>query len=81
MLFATTWQLSAGRLMARHLVWAWIVLAIYGVVEEMTQPPVGRVASIWDWIADVCGAGLGLLAFVLFRRVFEGGPRTISSSH
>jgi VanZ family protein len=77
MIFATTWQLSAGRLMTRHLMWVWIVIAIYGGVEEITQPLVGRVASVWDWLADSIGAALGLLAFVVIRRVIEAKPRTI----
>jgi VanZ family protein len=63
MIFATTWQLSAGRLMTRHLVWAWVVIAFYGAVEEITQPLVGRVASIWDWFADGTGAAIGLAVF------------------
>src|SRR5688572_7894608 len=63
-IFATTWQLSAGHLMSRHLVWSWIVIAIYGGFEEITQPIVGRVASVVDLLADVTGAALGLLLFV-----------------
>jgi VanZ family protein len=70
-LFATTWQLSAGHLMTRHLVWSWIVIAIYGGFEEITQPLVGRVASVVDWLADVTGAALGLVMFVVVRRFLQ----------
>ena len=67
-LFATTWELSAGRLNARHLMRVWFILALYGAFEEATQPFVGRYASVWDWLADVVGAALGLLLFVWARR-------------
>ena len=75
-IFATTWQLSAGHLMTRHLVWSWIVIAIYGGFEEITQPIVGRVASVADWLADVTGAALGLLAFVMIRRYLQRARST-----
>jgi VanZ family protein len=70
-LFATTWQLSAGHLMTRHLVWCWIVIAVYGGFEEITQPIVGRIASVVDWLADVAGAAIGLLAFVIMRQFLQ----------
>ncbi|MBI3866143.1 MAG: VanZ family protein [Planctomycetia bacterium] len=46
---------------------AWTVLgivAVYGIVDELTQIPVGRTAEVLDWLADVAGAvgGLALLA-------------------
>ena len=62
-LLAITWQTSAGRLTARHLVWAWIALILYAGFEEITQPIVGRYCSIWDWSADAVGAALGLIIF------------------
>jgi VanZ family protein len=71
MVFAITWQVSAGRLMARHLIWAWIAIAIYGAVEEMTQPIVGRTASIGDWLADASGAAMGLVVFACVRHLRE----------
>jgi VanZ family protein len=70
-IFATTWQLSAGHLMTRHLVWSWIVIAIYGGFEEITQPIVGRFASVVDWLADVTGAALGLLMFLIVRNYLQ----------
>lgn len=77
-IFAITWQVSAGRLMARHLVWAWIVIAFYGAVEELTQPLVGRVAGLWDWLADASGAALGLVLFACVRRFWEGAARGVN---
>lgn len=40
------------------------IVAVYGVIDELTQIPVGRTADVYDWIADVTGAvaGLGILA-------------------
>ena len=37
-----------------------LVLALYGVLDEVLQMPVGRTASRYDWIADVIGATLGI---------------------
>lgn len=70
-LFATTWEVSAGRLNSRHLVRAWFLIALYGAFEEATQPIVGRYASAFDWMADATGAALGLLLFVWSRRKID----------
>ena len=34
----------------------------YGAIDELTQPPFGRTADVWDWVADFVGASLGALA-------------------
>src|SRR5262245_60467723 len=67
-LLATTWQLSAGFLTTRHLIWTWIAVSTYAALDEITQPIVGRECSFWDWIADITGAALGLTVFVWLRR-------------
>jgi VanZ family protein len=67
-LVAITWQLSAGRLTLRHLSGAWLVIVLYGAMEEWTQPLVGRHASIWDWMADAFGAAIGLMLFAWFAK-------------
>jgi hypothetical protein len=69
LLVATTWQLAGGYLTSRHLVFAWLALAVYGVLDEVTQIPVGRVCDISDWTADACGAAAGLLVFALVRKM------------
>ena len=66
-LVAIMWQLSAGRLTPRHFLWAWLTVMLYAGFEELTQPLVGRVCSVWDWLADALGAALGFLLFVLCR--------------
>lgn len=44
------------------------VLGAYGVLDELLQIPVGRIASIADWGADLLGImlGVGLEAFLAF---------------
>jgi VanZ family protein len=62
-LVAITWRLSGGRLHARQLIWVWIIVVLYGAIEETTQPLVNRSASLIDWMADALGATLGLVVF------------------
>lgn len=69
-LFATTWQLSAGHLTARHLLAVWIVLAVYAAMDEWTQLLVSRDCNIWDWTADAAGAALALVLFAQLRSGF-----------
>ena len=42
-----------------------LVIALYGIIDELLQIPVGRTASVFDWLADLAGATWGCL--VLFR--------------
>lgn len=37
-----------------------VALALYGVLDEMTQPPFGRDCEFYDWLADCGGAAAGL---------------------
>jgi|GEM_PF-409051 len=48
-----------------------IPAAIYGVLDELTQPAVGRTADPWDWIADMLGATTGLLLFLALRALLK----------
>lgn len=41
---------------ARRIAIVAITLAVYGALDEITQPIVGRVAAFGDWLADVGGA-------------------------
>jgi VanZ family protein len=70
-LLATAWQASVGRLNARHLKFAWLVVVLYGAIDEITQPLVGRTLSVADWLADAAGAAVGLIVFRVTSRVFE----------
>ena len=70
-LLAMAWEASTGRLNRRHLVFAWLAIATFGVVDELTQPIFGRDLSFWDWVADGVGAAVGLYLFTWTRRLFS----------
>jgi VanZ family protein len=40
-----------------------LVIAIYGAIDEFTQPWVGRSRELLDWLADVTGALFATLVF------------------
>ena len=47
------------------------VAAVYGVFDELTQQLVPlRTADPLDWLADICGAAIGVLAFAGAHRLF-----------
>ena len=48
-----------------------VVIAIYGILDELFQIPVGRTASFLDWVADVLGILLGLSAWRMLARTRE----------
>lgn len=52
-----TWKVAARVL---------LLVAVYGIVDELTQIPVGRHAELGDWLADLRGAlvGVGLAAIL-----------------
>lgn len=67
---ATVWRLEnrpAGLASRRWLGWL-AFLIIYAIVDELSQPLVGRSCEMGDWLADVCGAILGMTAAQRFRR-------------
>lgn len=37
-----------------------VVCVVYGAADELLQIPVGRQADVRDWLADACGALLGI---------------------
>lgn len=67
-LIASYWQSSAGWLGREHFLWIVVICSLYGIIDELLQIPVGRIASVFDWIADVLGAFLGVAAFAAWRR-------------
>lgn len=44
----------------RRLAIALPVLAVYGALDELTQPLVNRHASVYDWLADAAGVLLAI---------------------
>jgi len=47
------------------------IVAVFGIIDEITQPLVGRTADPLDWIADFSGALCGLALFFLARFAFK----------
>jgi len=48
------------------------VLAVYGALDELTQPLVNRHASPWDWLADLAGIAAAVL---LWEALVSASPR------
>ncbi|MBM65175.1 MAG: teicoplanin resistance protein VanZ [Myxococcales bacterium] len=50
----------AGKGLRRPALIAFVVAALYGGVDELHQlwGDAGRIGDVWDWLADVLGAGL-----------------------
>lgn len=71
LLLATTWELAARRRNGLHLAMAWLGIAAYAALDEITQIPVGRDCEFGDWAADACGAAVGLLLFVALRKLLQ----------
>jgi VanZ family protein len=71
-LAAAAWQANNCRCSWRRWFVVWLLLALYGVVDEWTQIPLGRHASVADWLFDVAGAGVGLAFFVGVSRCWRG---------
>jgi len=55
-------MVATGAAPRRRVVGIALVLAAYGVFDELTQPIFGRTASIHDWLADLVGLVVGLAA-------------------
>lgn len=67
--------LKTTRLSARQA-WlaAWVLAALYALSDELHQSLVpGRNARVADWIIDLCGAGMGLLAQGWSRKSVPAG--------
>ena len=39
-----------------------VLLAVWGFVDELTQPLFGRLADVSDWVCDLVGGAIGLAA-------------------
>jgi VanZ family protein len=50
-----------------HFVIIVVGLATYGVIDEVTQPWVGRSCELGDWVADLSGAAFGVVCFSAAR--------------
>lgn len=65
----TAWRLTRGAMTKRAAITTWLIIGAYGIVDEITQPLVGRHCDLADWFADMTGATLGiaLVVFTVFR--------------
>ena len=68
----------------RILLSAFGIVVAYGALDELSQLPIpGRQGDLWDWLADITGAALGLLAYFLvctaLRQLFYSAPATANA--
>jgi VanZ family protein len=68
LLLAVVWSQRAT-LSWRGIFGILALLAIYGALDEATQPLVGRTADVLDWLADVAGSIGGLAIFLAVREL------------
>ncbi len=61
------WREAIGRVTLRRLALIVLVLAVYAILEELLQIPVGRHADLYDGIADMLGSGCGIVLFAVVR--------------
>jgi VanZ family protein len=61
------WELTIGRLHARHYFAVWLAGVVYGAFDEWTQIPVGRTCDMNDWAADAIGVLCGIILYQIFR--------------
>ena len=54
--------------------WVAIIIAsLYGATDEWHQVYIdGRIADLWDWVADIIGAGIGVSLLSLSRNNLKG---------
>lgn len=52
------------------------MLAVWGVLDELTQPMFGRQSDASDWISDLVGIALGLAVGLVAERRLTGRLRS-----
>ena len=61
----TVWQIlrdERHRLTLRQAAWLLGIVCLYGIADELLQIPVNRHADIYDFLADLAGGSVGILA-------------------
>jgi len=66
------WHATARGLRPRNMLLIGLAVAVYGAFDEVTQIPVGRIADVGDWCADVAGIATGVVVYLLLRRPIFG---------
>ena len=65
-----------NRFTIRAATMIFVIAILYGAMDELTQPYVGRSCDLLDWVADALGAVLGITAFAVWNWLnAEGGLR------
>mgnify|MGYP003887637423 CR=1 FL=1 len=59
---------SNARGLARSFSMAFVCVASYAWLDELTQPFTGRSCDVYDWLADILGAGLVFVGAYIWRR-------------
>ncbi len=54
-----------------NLVAVIVVICLFGAVDELTQPVVGRVCDLIDWLYNVSGTVFGCLLYAVLARIFQ----------
>ncbi len=54
--------------LVRPLATAFVCIAAYAWIDELTQPWTGRECDPYDWLADVCGAATVIVGAYAWRR-------------
>lgn len=60
-----------GLQLTRRFLAIWLIVAAYGVIDELTQPWFNRQCDLKDWLADIAGAGAALLVCAWLARWFR----------
>jgi VanZ family protein len=77
LLYAWLWV----RYPARRTIGLWVIgiCAAYGAADELLQIPVGRSASLGDWLADVAGAMIAVAIWELIRLGATAWRRSVTA--
>jgi VanZ family protein len=70
---------ASGVKRRRRILTAALALPAYGLFDESTQPLVGRHASGWDWLVDLAGIAIAVVAFELLAALVARRPPADSS--
>jgi VanZ family protein len=68
LLFASVHLSGRCRSLLRLMVCVALVIALYGLFDEATQPYFNRVADWTDWVADLLGCATGLVCVAVYVR-------------
>jgi VanZ family protein len=68
--FLLSWAIPSRGNSLTHVFWAALIALLYGLLDEWTQNFIpGRVCDVWDMAADAAGIGVGVVSYLLVRRL------------